>query len=136
MYTLIVASIDLKALEVSERILTRALFHLNNSQCEVYLLTVAPASANENSLDESRGQLMAFAEQHISAHEGRIHLEVTQGQPSEGILTFAKLKKADCIIIGAHRGGSQLGLTPLGSTAAKVASQASADVCIVKNTHQ
>jgi nucleotide-binding universal stress UspA family protein len=134
MYKLIVAPIDLKVPEVSERILTRALFHLEHSQCQVYLLSVAAPSADESSLDETRSELMTFAEDHISAHEGRIHLHVSKGQPSEGILTFAKDKSADCIIMGAHQGGSQLGLSSLGSTAAKVAAQAQADVCIVKKS--
>lgn len=135
MYSLIVAPIDLMAPEVSERILARALFHLNNSQCDVYFLSVAPTNANEAALDQARSELMGFAHEHISAHEGRIHLEVIQGKPSSGILTFAEAKNANCIIVGAHRGTNQLGLNSLGSTAAIVAAQASADVCIVKGTH-
>ena len=133
MYSTIVAPIDLMAPEVSERILSRALFHLNNSQCSVYFLSVASANADENSLDETRSQLMAFANKQVTAHTGRVHLDVTQGQPSNAILNFAQVKNADCIIVGAHRGGGQLGLNSLGSTAAKVAAQASADVCIVKS---
>ncbi|MFQ3231886.1 universal stress protein [Reinekea sp.] len=133
MYKLIVAPIDLTAPEVSERILARTLFHLNNSQCEVYFLSVAPVNANDMSLDQTRSELMAFAHEHISAHEGRIHLEIIQGKPSSSILSFAEAKKANCIIVGAHRGTNQLGLNSLGSTAAIVAAQAPSDVYIVKD---
>ncbi|WP_320823685.1 universal stress protein [Reinekea sp.] len=133
MYRIIVAPIDLAVPTICEHILHKALFHLRNSDCQVHLTTIASANADEAKLDELRGKLMVFAEEHISAHEGRIHLNVAKGLPADQILAFADGKNAELILVGSHRGGaSQLGRATLGSTAAKVASQAKCDVCIVK----
>lgn len=135
MYQRILAPIDVSVPEIGEQILQRALFYLQNSQCQLTLLAVAPAKADENALDEVRTQLMAFAETHIAANEGRIELEVSQGLPSDQVLALAKKQQADAILIGSHRGGGgQLGRQTLGSTAAKIASQSSCDVLIVKIT--
>lgn len=133
MYQQIIAPIDISALAISESILMRALFHLKNAATELTLVSVAHANADEAELDRVTSQLMEFAESHISAHEGRIHLKVVKGLPSDQVLAVAQELSADCIFMGSHRGGgSQLGRATLGSTAAKIASQAHCDVCIVK----
>lgn len=133
MYSSILAPIDVSVPQIGAQILQKALFHLQNSDCTLTLLAVAPKNADENSLDEIRGKLMEFAEGHTSTHEGRIHLRVEQGLPSDEVLNVAKSVKADLILIGSHRGGTnQLGRSTLGSTAAKIASQATCDVSIVK----
>jgi nucleotide-binding universal stress UspA family protein len=133
MYTSILVPIDIAAKDISESILSKALFHLKNSHCQLTLIAVANANADENGVDTVRSQLMEFAESHIAIHEGRIHLKVSQGLPSDQVLTVATELNADCIFMGSHRGGtSQLGRATLGSTAAKIASQAKCDVCIIK----
>jgi len=133
MYTIIVAPIDVAVPAIAKQILDKALFYLQNSECQLSLLAVAPANADENALDEIRGKLMEFTESHTSTHEGRIHLHVTKGLPSDQILNFSNTKDVDFILMGSHRGdSSQLGRAALGSTAAKVASQAKCDVCIIK----
>lgn len=133
MYKCILAPIDVSALEISETILSRALFHLQNADTQLTLIAVASKNADEAELDALTSQLMEFAESHISAHEGRIHLRVERGLPSDQVLAVANDLSADCIFMGGHRGGtSQLGRSTLGSTAAKVASQANCDVCIIK----
>jgi len=133
MYSSILAPIDVAVPQIGAQILQKALFHLNNSACQITLLAVAPNNADENSVDEIRGKLMEFAEAHTSVHEGRVHLLVEKGLPSDIVLSVAKTIKADLILIGSHRGGTnQLGRSTLGSTAAKIASQAVCDVSIVK----
>lgn len=133
MYKCILAPIDVSAVEISETILARASFHLQNADTQLILISVAGKTADEAELDALTGQLMEFAESHISAHEGRIQLRVERGLPSDQVLAVAKEVTADCIFMGGHRGGtSQLGRSALGSTAAKVASQANCDVCIIK----
>jgi nucleotide-binding universal stress UspA family protein len=133
MYKSILVPIDVTAPEICERILSRALFHLNHTHCKLTLLAVAATTSNENDLDEIRSQLMAFTEEHISEHQERVHLQVKTGLPAEQTLDMSESIQADCIMIGGHRGSnSMLGRPALGSTAAKVASQAKCDICIVK----
>ena len=133
MYASILAPIDVSVPLIAEQILKKALFHLQYSDCQVTLLAVAPNGADENTLDEIRGQLMEFAEHHISTHEGRIQLMVEMGLPSNTILDKADEIHANLILMGSHRGGTnQLGRSTLGSTAAKIASQATCDVSIIK----
>ncbi len=133
MYSVVVAPIDVSATKISERILAKALFHLQYSQCTIHLLVVAPANADESVIDQLSGELMQFAEEHIAAHEGRIHLAVKSGLPSDEILAFSKQVHADLIIMGSHRIASNLlGRSTLGSTTAKIASQTNCDVCIIK----
>ncbi|MDN3648226.1 universal stress protein [Reinekea marina] len=132
MYSIIVAPIDLSAPESSERILDRAMFFLQNSQASIYFLTVAAVTTDKSSLEELRTQLQQFISTKILENTDRTFAEVGVGKPSKAIIEFAQAKKADCVLVGAHRGGGLLGLNSLGSTAAIVAAQASSDVCVVK----
>ena len=133
MYQHILAPIDVSVPTIGEQILEKALFHLRYGNADITLLAVAPVKADENAIDEVRGQLMAFAEDHIAANEGRIHLKVSQGLPSDQVLKTATEIQASAIFVGSHRGGgSQLGRPTLGSTAAKICSQAECDVVVVK----
>lgn len=133
MYQHILAPIDVSVPAIGEQILDKALFHLRYADTQITLLAVAPMKADEASVDEIRGKLMDFAEHQIKANEGRIHLKVSQGLPSDEVLSTAKALNADAIFIGRHRGEhSQLGRPTLGSTAAKICSQADADVLVVK----
>ncbi len=136
MYKTILAPIDISAPEVCEPILIRALFHLNHSECKLTLLAVAGSGSDENMLDEVRSNLMSFTEDHVSEHQDRVQLLVKTGLPADKVLETAEAISADCIIMGAHRSTqSLLGRTVLGSTAAKIASQAKCDVNIVKVNH-
>ncbi|MEJ2043052.1 MAG: universal stress protein [Reinekea sp.] len=133
MYSSILTPIDVSVPDICEQILAKALFHLNNSQCKLTLLAVAGSNADENTLDDIRSSLMAFSEQYIPEHQDRVQLLVKSGLPADQVLTVAETANIDCILIGAHRGThSMLGRATLGSTAAKVASQAKCDVYIVK----
>lgn len=133
MYQHILAPIDVAVPEIGEQILEKALFHLRYGQAEITLLAVAPGNAGENAVDEIRGKLMQFAESHIAANEGRLHLKVASGLPSDVVLSTAEALGVDAIVIGSHRGShSQLGRPTLGSTAAKICAKAGCDVVIVK----
>ena len=135
MYKSVLVPVDISAPEICQRILTRALFQLNNSDCQLTLLTVANKAdaSNETQLDQLRSQLMAFTEAHIAEHQERVQLLVKSGLPADQTLATAETMQADCIIIGSHRGtNSMLGRAALGSTAAIIASQAQCDICIVK----
>jgi universal stress protein F len=133
MYQRILAPIDVSVPDICEQIFQRALFHMKNSDCALTLLAVAPNTADENAIDEIRTQLMGFSEEHAAGHDERITLKVVKGLPSQQVLDIAEADNADMILMGSHRGGcSQLGRATLGSTAAKIASQAKCDVCIVK----
>lgn len=133
MYQHILAPIDVTVPTIGEQILDKALFHLRYGNADITLLAVASVKADEAAIDAVRGQLMAFAEAHIAANEGRIHLKVSKGLPSDEVLSAAAEIGASAIFIGSHRGGgSQLGRATLGSTAAKICSKADCDVVVVK----
>lgn len=139
MYQTIVAPIDISEQAMSERIIQSALFHLQHSDCQVHLLMVAPAKASDEQLENLSVELMAFTTQQIGKEDGQqdsFKMLVKRGSPSEVILDYATEVNADLIILGRHRSAENLlGRPALGSTTVKVSSQASADVCIIKNIH-
>jgi nucleotide-binding universal stress UspA family protein len=133
MYSNILVPLDIAVPEICESILSRAIFHLKHGNGQLTLLSIVSANADDDTLDEMRGKLMEFVETHPSDYESRIQLRVEKGLPSDQVLELATSIKADCILMGSHRGGTgQLGRSTLGSTAAKIATQATCDVCIVK----
>jgi universal stress protein F len=136
MYKTIVAPVDINEVPMSERILTKALFHLQHSDCTIHLLAIAPVNASNEQVDKLSIELMDFAAAHLTAHEekeDRIKLSVKKGTPAEQILQYAKEVSADLIILGRHRSAENLlGRPALGSTTVKVSSQAEADINIIK----
>lgn len=138
MYKTIVAPVDVSLVPISERILSKALFHLEHSDCVVHLMTIAPANASEEDTDKLSIDLMGFTASHIAAHEGqedRLKLVVKKGTPADQILSYSNEVSADLIILGRHRSNeNMLGRPALGSTTVMVSSQAEADICIIKHT--
>ncbi|TCS40364.1 nucleotide-binding universal stress UspA family protein [Reinekea marinisedimentorum] len=136
MYKTIVAPVDISEVPMSERILAKALFHLQYSDCIVHLLAIAPESTGAEQTDELSIALMGFVAEHIAAHAGKedhVKLVVKKGAPADQILAYSREVNADLIILGRHRtAGSQLGRPALGSTTVKVSSQAEADISIIK----
>lgn len=136
MYKTIVAPVDVSEVPMSERILAKALFHLQHSDCIVHLLTIAPATTSDEDVDRLSIELMGFTASHIAAHEGkedRIKLVVKKGSPADQTLEYSRKVNADLIIMGRHRSASNLLERPaLGSTTVKVSSQTDADICIIK----
>ncbi|TXR54443.1 universal stress protein [Reinekea thalattae] len=137
MYQTIVAPVDISEKEMSEKILQMALFHLQHSHCQVHLLMVTPATASDEEVEKLSVALMAFTTEHIDKQDGKkdsLKMIIKKGAPSDQILSYATEVKADLIILGRHRTAANvLGRPALGSTTVKVSSQASADICIVKN---
>ena len=108
MYKKIIVPVDPAAVEVGERILTKAK-SLLDAGGEIVLLTIiedipgylaidVPVDLIEGAITEAKAKLVALKEKTgVTAH-----IEIRSGAPAREILATAEEHKADLVIVGSH----------------------------------
>lgn len=91
---------------------------------------VALTQKNE-ALEEIGKQVLDIAKEKLSAHTGKVEYILDSGNPSERIISLAKEKECDGIVIGS-RGLSGIAEFFLGSVSSKVSQYANIPVVIIK----
>lgn len=81
-------------------------------------------------LEEARNILSA-AEQEVGSIPGEVHTELIEGSAAEAILTVARTRESDVIVMGA-RGLGRIATAVLGSVSQKVVAHAPCPVLIVR----
>lgn len=134
MYQHILAAIDVSVPALSQRLLQKSLLHLQYSSAKLTLLSVAPAKADDMAQSMLSSELSRLVTLHLGEFQDRVSIEIRHGLPSAEVIAASERLHCDLVLIGRHRGGpSQLGRATLGSTAAKIATQVSCDLCIVRS---
>lgn len=108
MYKKIIVPVDPAAVEIGERILTKAK-SLLDAGGEILLLTIiedipgylaidVPVDLIEGAINDAKAKLVALKEKTGVA----AHIEIRSGAPAREILATAEEHKADLIVIGSH----------------------------------
>jgi universal stress protein F len=108
MYKKIIVPVDPAAVEIGERILTKAK-SLLDAGGEILLLTIiedipgylaidVPVDLIEGAINDAKAKLVTLKEKTGVA----AHIEIRSGAPAREILATAEEHKADLIVIGSH----------------------------------